>query len=148
MAETDSTADGLTCCVCGNALRRPKNWTRLSIWRRLKPRRCKWCVAAITRKHGMTHTRIWNIWFGMLTRCGHRKCSNPAAFKYYINKGIRVCDEWHDFPTFARWAFANGYDDDLTIDRKDAAQGYSPDNCRWVTMAENLRNNRRCKKRA
>jgi hypothetical protein len=36
----------------------------------------------------------------------------------------------------------NGYRKELTIDRIDNEQGYSPDSCRWVTMAEQNRNRR------
>jgi hypothetical protein len=35
---------------------------------------------------------------------------------------------------------ANGYQDDLTIDRIDNDKGYSPDNCRWITKKANLNN--------
>jgi len=75
----------------------------------------------------------------MMGRCGHYACSNPAAIKYYIDKGIEVGNEWRAFPAFAAWALSHGYSDDLTIDRIDSDRGYSPDNCRWVTMADNLR---------
>jgi hypothetical protein len=37
---------------------------------------------------------------------------------------------------------ANGYRDDLSIDRIDPNGNYSPDNCRWVTMAEQNKNKR------
>jgi hypothetical protein len=30
----------------------------------------------------------------------------------------------------------------LTLDRVDGAKGYSPENCRWITQAEQLRNRR------
>ena len=35
---------------------------------------------------------------------------------------------------------ANGYSDSLSIDRIDNSKGYCPDNCRFVTMAEQARN--------
>ena len=139
MADADSTVQRLFCAGCGDVVPFPKNWKRISIWRRLKPRRCKWCIAKVTKKHGLSQTRLYKLWLSMLTRCGYRKCSNPSAVKYYINKGVTVCDDWMEFPTFAAWAFANGYADHLTIDRKDSMRGYSPENCRWVTMTENLR---------
>jgi hypothetical protein len=75
----------------------------------------------------------------MMERCGHFKCHNPHGFKYYINKGITVCEEWRTLVPFVEWAYANGYRDDLTIDRIDSDKGYEPSNCRWVSMAENLR---------
>jgi hypothetical protein len=57
-----------------------------------------------------------------------------------------VCGEWSDsFIAFRDWAVTNGYQDNLTLDRKDNDKQYSPDNCRWSSMKEqqnNRRNNR------
>ena len=36
----------------------------------------------------------------------------------------------------------NGYKEDLTIDRTNNDLGYSPDNCRWVSMKVQSRNRR------
>lgn len=36
----------------------------------------------------------------------------------------------------------NGYTDELTIDRIDNDKGYSPDNCRWITIEEQQANKR------
>ncbi len=85
--------------------------------------------------------RLYAVWASMKQRC-----NNPRSplFKWYGAKGIRVCDPWNwanGFQFFHQWALANGYAPGLTIDRHpDRAGHYSPENCRWVTRAENLRN--------
>ena len=90
--------------------------------------------------HGKKDTRLYRIWNHMKTRC-YRKSYH--AFRHYGGRGIRVCDEWlHDFQAFYDWAMSHGYTDDLSIDRIDTNGNYSPDNCRWVTMAEQNKNKR------
>lgn len=93
------------------------------------------------RKHGFTRTRLYRIYYKMKERC--YKPSNDN-YKYYGALGITICDEWlNDFRTFADWALANGYKDNLTIDRKDNSKGYSPDNCRWITIQAQQKNRRK-----
>jgi len=126
----------LSCSECGKEIPTPKNWTRLSIWRRELPRKCRQCGST---KHGMARSRLYKEWTSMRGRCD-ASSKNPAAIKYYVARGITVCTEWMVFEAFAAWAKVNNYSDRLTLDRIDNDKGYQPDNCRWVTMADNLRN--------
>jgi len=93
--------------------------------------------------HGMTDTRLYRAWKNMRNRC----CS-PSTDKYedYGGRGITVCAEWaNSSKSFIDWALANGYADNLEIDREDNNSGYSPNNCRWVTRSLNTVNQRRRK---
>ena len=74
----------------------------------------------------------------------HRCYSKKAySYVYYGARGISVCDEWlKSFEAFQDWALANGYADNLTIDRIDNDGNYCPENCRWVTTDVQNRNKR------
>lgn len=130
-------------CECGN-ITHPIKGTNL---RNGDTQSCGCLAKEVAKKthttHGKTNTRLFNIWSGMRERCNNPNC---RAFKDYGGRGIKICPEWeHDFQTFYEWAMSNGYADNLTIDRKDNEKGYSPDNCRWTTTAEQNRNRRNCK---
>lgn len=89
-------------------------------------------------KHGMSGSKLNQVWNSMKGRC-----MNPSdrAFRYYGGRGITVCDEWRNsFQSFYDWAVANGYQSGLTIDRIDNDGNYEPNNCRWVTNAEQQKN--------
>ncbi len=88
--------------------------------------------------HGMSYHRLHIIWSKMKSRC-----NNPGRkdAKYYYNKGVKVCEEWQSsFISFMEWAMSHGYKDTLVIDRIKGNKGYTPGNCRWVTVAKNNRN--------
>lgn len=92
------------------------------------------------KTHGKSGTRLHRIWKAMHSRCYNK---NFHAYNHYGGRGITICDEWlHDFQAFHDWAIVNGYKDNLSIDRIDNDKGYSPDNCRWVTMEEQNKNKR------
>jgi hypothetical protein len=89
--------------------------------------------------HGGTGTRLWNAWSHMRQRCNN---PNVERYPHYGGRGIIVCEEWESFAEFRTWALANGYRPQLQLDRIDNDGPYSPENCRWVTHTENVRNTR------
>lgn len=85
--------------------------------------------------HGQSRSRLYRIWSNIKTRC---KNANAENYEYYGGKGIAICEEWSKtFQAFYDWSIANGYKDDLTIDRKDSDGDYCPENCQWITQSEN-----------
>lgn len=62
----------------------------------------------------------------------------------YGGAGIDVCDAWKTFEGFV--ADMGEALDKLTLERIDNSKGYSPDNCKWATYAEQNRNKSNSKK--
>lgn len=87
-------------------------------------------------RHGMSNTRIHNIWHSMYCRCYY---PSTNQYKHYGGKGIKVCEEWkhaEGFINFYNWAINNGYNDKLTLDRIDNEKDYCPENCKWSTSKQ------------
>ena len=121
-------------------------------WRRMGLFRCPFCGKVVKRyyyngikdkscgcrermTHGQSRSRLYKIWAGMKSRCSD---PNKRAYRWYGARGIKISKEWDDdFIAFMNWSLAHGYADNLTIDRVDRDQDYSPDNCRWIPASEN-----------
>lgn len=98
------------------------------------------CLHCARTTHGLTKTRLFNIWISIIQRCEN---PNFKYYKYYGGRGILICSKWrNDFTTFRQWALVNGYKKNLQIDRIDNRRGYEPNNCHFVTAKEQARNRR------
>ena len=85
------------------------------------------------------------------TRCYNKKAAN---YLYYGGKGIKMCEEWlgeNGFRNFYNWAINSGfkviegsYNDMLSIDRIDSNKDYCPENCRWITVEQNIARSAKC----
>jgi len=86
--------------------------------------------------------RLKSVWRTMLYRC-----ENPKSDMFYAygGRGIRVCDDWHDFDKF-KADMLEGYKKGLSIDRIDNNTGYCKTNCKWSTPVEQAQNTRRTRK--
>lgn len=92
-----------------------------------------------TTKHGHSREKLFHIWISILHRCYN---PHSTSYKNYGERGIKVCDEWHDYETFKKWALDNGYTQGLSIDRIDVNGNYCPENCKYSTQKEQANNKR------
>jgi hypothetical protein len=93
------------------------------------------------RTHGMTDSREYRIWRGLVKRC---HSPNHVNFRNYGARGIAVCDEWRGVGGFARFLEHVGPcpSAEAQLDRIDNNGNYVPGNVRWTTREGN-NNNRR-----
>lgn len=89
------------------------------------------------RIDGRSRTRLYKILRGVIDRTSN---PNGSCFGKYGARGIHICEEWRNFDVFKKWALENGYNDSLSLDRKDGSKGYYPENCRWATPQQQSRN--------
>jgi hypothetical protein len=95
----------------------------------------------LRRTHGAAavgrETREYGIWKAMLQRCNN---PNNKDFKFYGGRGITVCDRWSWFENFI--ADMGPKPEGYSIERKNNNGNYEPDNCKWATHSEQMKNKR------
>jgi hypothetical protein len=139
-----------TCKICGK--KKVFLWKEISRWMRnnkgrpLEDWMCNICTLKNRNtSHGESKIPLYTHWKSMFVRV--RGSGNPsdATIKAYSDKGIKVCNEWYEFPTFKKWAEKNGFkpDSGLVINRIDSSKDYCPENCEWLTKSEHASKDRR-----
>lgn len=112
-------------------------------------------AADINRTHGETsgwkhkvnqRTTEYQTWMGMKRRCYDKNMQNYGR---YGGRGIKVCDRWL-YGTEILTAFECFLEDmgrkpsvGLSLDRIDNMGNYDPGNCRWATLATQIKNRRK-----
>ena len=88
-------------------------------------------------RHNMHDSREYRAWVGMKARCLN---INAPKYPSYGGRGIKVCPRWVS-------SFNNFYEDmgdrtspDHSLDRINNDGDYTPENCRWATRPQQMRN--------
>jgi len=88
---------------------------------------------------GKNKSKTYKSWDHMIQRC---KNKNTANYHNYGGRGITVCERWLKFENFLE-DMGEKPSPNHQIDRVNNDGNYCPENCKWSTKGEQIRNTRR-----
>ena len=135
--ETGKTKRGyfyLFQCDCGNTKELPASMVRSGKTSSCGCLRSE-SISAKNFVHGLVHSGSYQSWQGMKSRCSNK---NQDAYKRYGGIGLSFNPSWETFENFVKDMGERPVG--MTLDRIDNSKGYSKDNCRWATPAQQNRN--------
>jgi len=108
--------------------------------RPIKGKRKGFGWVTISKEAQIRKNYILTVYKNMIRRCYQK---DNREYKNYGGRGIKVDENWigwgDGYRRFLIWAIKSGCKQGLTIDRIDNEKSYTPDNCCFVSMADNVR---------
>jgi hypothetical protein len=121
-------------CDCGEFVKKATNYLR-NQKSKLQCNKCsiKSQIPHVT-KHNFSNDfpRLYHIALNARNRC------KENGNKDYGARGIKF--KFESIRHFIDWSLQNGYEEHLTIERKDVNSNYCPENCCWITKSKQTEN--------
>lgn len=131
-------------CVCGSEVRVKRSHLRNGSTKScgcLRREDSAVKLHILNFKHGesLPETPEFRAWSAMIQRC-----TNPATpgFKNWGGRGIDICVRWRNSYSVFLADMGRRPSPVHTLERRNNAAGYDPENCYWATMTEQQRNKR------
>lgn len=132
-----SGGHALWLCVCDCGVECEKTLGKLRFgWTTKCGHKCQLSIRHGYAKKG-DYNATYMAWANMKSRCNNPK--NPM-YKYYGMRGIKLCKRWEIFENFLEDLGDRPHG--KSLDRIDNDGNYSPDNCRWADINQQLMNRR------
>ena len=120
---------GLWLCDCGTEKRLPMSRASSGL--------AKSC-GCLKIKHGDVGSDEYRAWGAMRSRCSAKSGDD---FECYAARGIGICERWESFSNFLG-DMGRKPTKAHSLGRINNDLGYSPENCRWETPAQQMQNTR------